>query len=183
MGGGGWGGRVTPPGLVLWAGNGFSPLYTALCISIKANGTKQNPITGEQTGGLSAARPLYCFNRGANGAFGATGMLSEKHVSPHLSIKTLSDEDTKSPRTLNAASTLAMSMLATATLAKGVVHPAVQFHTSRFTHNQYTNSIIHNYWWLNLSPSPDVNPNLLISNVHDSYSHSGSSLKNNWPRL
>lgn len=76
------GDRVTPAGLVPSAGNGFSPLYMALCISIKANGTKQNPITGEQTGGLSAARPLYCFNHGANGAFGATGMLSEKHVSP-----------------------------------------------------------------------------------------------------
>lgn len=68
--------------LVLPAGNGCSPPYTALCISIKANGTKQNPITGEQTGGLSAAPPPYCFNHGANGAFGATGMLSEKHVSP-----------------------------------------------------------------------------------------------------
>lgn len=41
------------------AGNGWSPQYTALCISIKANGMKQNPITEEQTGGLSAA---YCFN-------------------------------------------------------------------------------------------------------------------------
>lgn len=76
------GGQVTPPGLVPSAGNGFSPLYTVLCISIKANGMKQNPITGEQTGGLSAARLLYCFNRGTNGAFGATGMLSEKHVPP-----------------------------------------------------------------------------------------------------
>lgn len=37
------------------AGNGWSPQYTALCISIKANGMKQNPITEEQTGGLSAA--------------------------------------------------------------------------------------------------------------------------------
>lgn len=94
-------------------------------------------------------------------------MLAEKHVYPHLSIKTLSDEDTKSPRTLKA----------TPTLAKGAMHPAGQFHTYRFTHNQYTNPIIHHYWWLYLSPSPDVNPNLLILNVHDSYSHASSSLK------
>lgn len=37
------------------AGNGWSPHYTALCINIKANGMKQNPITEEQTGGLSVA--------------------------------------------------------------------------------------------------------------------------------
>lgn len=60
--------RVTPPGLVPSAGNGCSPPYAALCTSITANGTKQNPITGEQTGGLSAAPALYCFNQGANGA-------------------------------------------------------------------------------------------------------------------
>lgn len=37
------------------AGNDRFPQYTALCISIKANGMKQNPITEEQTGGLMAA--------------------------------------------------------------------------------------------------------------------------------
>lgn len=84
--GGGGGDWVTPPGLVPLASNGCSPLYAALCTSITANGTKQNPITGEQTGGLSAALVLYCFNHGANGALVQLERYL-KNMFPCLSLK------------------------------------------------------------------------------------------------